>query len=154
LFIFLFSKKQTAAFTHWLRTFFLIIIAISFVHGAYFLAKKSTGLLSSKQKAMSVNGLVTNTADSLKKVTPGYAVWLATEMPHLDWYAKLHKQKVLNGLSFLNDSSFRLPPKTILLTSIAKEDTSSISTYLHRADVKQVRNYDNAYFVFRQDAVQ
>ena len=154
LFVFLFSKKQTAAFTHWLRLFFLIIIAISFVHGVYFLAKKSMSLRSPKQKVMSVNGLVTNEADSIQKANPGYTVWLATEMPHLDWYAKLHTQKVLNSLAFLNDSSFRLQPKTILLTAIAMEDTINIRSYLRRADVKQVRNYDNVYFVFRQEVVQ
>jgi hypothetical protein len=154
LFVFLFSKKQTAAFTHWLRTFFLLIVAISFVHGAYFLAKKSISLRSPKQKAVSVNGLVTNEADSIQKANPGYVVWLATEMSHLDWYAKLHTQKVLNGLAFLNDSSFRLPPNTILLTAIAKEDTANISTYLRRAGVKQIRNYDNTYYIFQQEAVR
>ena len=153
-FIFLFSQKQMAAFTHWLRTFFLIIIGISIVHGAYFLAKKAIPLRSSKQKAMSVNGLVTNSVDSIQKANPGYAVWLATEMPHLDWYAKLHSKNVLTGLAFLNDSSFRLPPKTIMLTAAAKEDTARISNYLHRPDVKQYRNYDNVYFVFRQDTVR
>ena len=111
-------------------------------------------LRSAKQKAKSINGLVTNEADSVQNANPGYAVWLATEMPHLDWYAKLHKQKVLNGLAFLNDSSLRLPLKTILFTAIAKEDTVNISAYLRRADVKQVRNYDNTYFVFRQETVQ
>lgn len=154
LFVFLFSKKQAAAFTQWLRTFFLIIITISFVHGIYFVAKKGVGFLSHKRKAMSVNGLATNEADSIQKANPGYTVWLATEMPHLDWYAKLNAQKVLNRLSFLNDNSFRLPPKTILLTTVAMEDTVKISSYLGRADVKQIRNYDNVYFVFRQEAVQ
>ena len=103
---------------------------------------------------MSVNGLATNEADSIRKANPGYDVWLATEMPHLDWYAKLQSQKVLNGLAILNDSTMRLPPKTILLTVVAKEDTAKISNYLHRSDVKQYRNYDNVYFVFRQDGVQ
>ncbi len=153
LFVFLFSQKQTAVFTHWLRTFFLIIIGISIMHGAYFLAKKAIALPSSKEKAISVNGLVTNSVDSIQKANPGYAVWLATEMPHLDWYAKLHSKNVLNGLAFLNDSSFRLPPKTIILTALAKEDTVRISNYLHRPDVKQYRNYDNVYFVFRQNSM-
>ena len=154
LFVFLFSQKQTAVFTHWLRTFFLIIVGITIMHGAYFLAKKAITLSSTKQKPFSVNGLVTNEADSIRKANPGYDVWLATEMPHLDWYAKLQSQKVLNGLAILNDSTLRLPPKTILLTVVAKEDTARISNYLHRSDVKQYRNYDNVYFVFRQDGVQ
>lgn len=153
-FVFLFSKKQTAAFTHWLRLFFLFIISISFVHGAYFLVKKGMGLRFSSQKAMSINGLVTQQADSLQKTNPGYTVWLATEMPHLDWYAKLNGQKVLNRLTALNDSAFRLPPKTILLVTVAKEDRVNISKYISKPGVKQVRNYDDTYFVFQQEVKQ
>jgi len=151
LFVFLFSRQQNAAFTHWLRAILLVLISISFVHGAYFLAKKTIGLSSGVEKALSVNGLITREADSLQTAYPGFAVWIATEMPHLDWYAKLNAKQVLNDLSYLNDSLFRVPPKTILLTAIAKEDTAAISTWLRQPGVKQVRNYDDAYFLFRQD---
>ena len=154
LFVFLFSKNQKTAFTRWSRTFFLIILSISFMHGAYFLTKKIIGFSSSNQKKNSVNRLVTAIADSSKKVNPDLNVWLATEMPHLDWYAKLNNQQVMTGLGTLNDSSFRLPPKTILLTAIAYEDTAAISLYLRKPGVTLYRNYDNVFFVYQEKSTQ
>jgi len=154
LFVFLFSQKQRAAFTYWLRAFLLLLITISMVHGMYYLAKKTISLSSPGKKALSVNGLVTREADSTRLANPGTAVWIATEMAHLDWYAKLNSKYVLNGLSRLNDSSFLLPPGTILLTAVAKEDTVHIRQYISRPDVTLLHNYDNAFFLFRQETTK
>lgn len=151
LFAFLFAKEQASVFLKTIRIVLLIIVSISFLHGLYFRAKKATELLKPEQKPASVYKLVTNEADSIGKTNPGHTVWLATETTHLDWYAKLHQQKVMNNLSVLRDSSFRLLPKIILLTAVAKEDTSRLRDYLQRKDVKLFQNYDNTFFVFRQD---
>ena len=94
--------------------------------------------------------MVTAIADSSKKVNPHLNVWLATEMPHLDWYAKLNNQQVITGLVTLNDSSFKLPPKTMLLTAIAYEDTAAISAYLRKPGVTLYRNYDNVFLVYHE----
>ena len=150
LVVFLFSRTQKTVFTRWSRTFFLMILSVSFLHGAYFLTKKIISFSSSNQKKNSVNRLVTAMADSSKKVNPDFNVWLATETPHLDWYAKLNNQQVMTGLVSLNDSSFRLPPKTILLTAIAYEDTAAISTYLRKTGVTLYRNYDNVFLVYQE----
>lgn len=154
LFVFLFSRKQKTVFTRWSRTFFLILLSISFMHGVYFLTKKIIGFSSSNQKNNSVNRLVTAIADSSKKANPDLTVWLATEMPHLEWYAKLNNQKVMTGLVFLNDSSFRLPPKTMLLTAIAYEDTAAISPYLRKPGVTLYRSYDNVILVYQEKTAQ
>ena len=153
-FVFLFSKKQKTIFSRWLQTFLLIILSVSFLHGAYFLSKKVISFSSSNQKKNSVNRLVTAIADSSKKVNPDYTVWLATETPHLDWYAKLNNQQVMTGLVTLNDSSFRLPPKTLLLTAIAYEDTAAISPYLRKPGVSLFRNYDNVFLVYLEKTPQ
>lgn len=150
LFAFLFAKEPSSVFLKIFRTLLFVIVGISFLHGIYFRAKKGIEMLNPKQAMSSVNKLVTNDADSTGKANSGHAVWLATETSHLDWYAKLHKQKVMNNLSVLNDSSFRLPSKTILLTAVAKEDTPRIRKYLLRNDVSLYKNYNNSFFVFRQ----
>ncbi len=150
LFIFLFAKKQQTFFLRWLRVFLLLVAGISFLHAVYFRVKQIRQLKSPGPISISVNKLVTAEADSLQTANKGSVVWLATEMPHLDWFAKLHRQTVLNHLSFLNDSSFRLPPKTILLTAIAKDDTSFIRNYIGRPGVTLYRNYNDAVFLYLQ----
>jgi len=75
-FTFLFSQKQMATVTNWLRLFFLFIITISFVHGAYFLIKKGMGLQFSSPKAMSINGLETRHATDRKKKNLGLQMLL------------------------------------------------------------------------------
>lgn len=154
LVIFLFSKKQKTVLTRWSRSFFLIILSISFIHGAYFLAKKIIDFSSSYKKKDSVNRLVSAIADSSKKVNPDLNVWLATEMPHLDWYAKLNNQQVMTGLVTLNDSSFKLPAKTMLLTAIAYEDTAAISPYLRKPGVTLYRNYDDVFLVYLEKSAK
>jgi hypothetical protein len=127
-----------------------MILGLGFLHGIYFVLKSAFLPELANQKSATVNNLVIKDADSISLANPDYKIWIATEMQHLDWYAKLKGQKLLNYVAYLNDSSFKLPPRTILLTAITKEDTSHIVNYLQRKDIGQLRNYDNSWFIYQQ----
>jgi hypothetical protein len=102
------------------------------------------------EKNLSVNRLVMRDAKTIALAHPSHALWIVTEMQHLDWYAKLHKQKVLNYVSYLNDSSFNLPPKTIMLTVLAKEDTAKLHNYTLKQHIDSSWSYNDTWFVYLQ----
>jgi hypothetical protein len=97
-----------------------------------------------------VNQRITSRTKQLSKENHGKQVWLATEMPHLDWYAKLNHVHVLNRVPLLNDSSFQLPPATILLTAIAADDTTRLRNYISKPSVRLLENYDNSFLLFME----
>ncbi len=152
LFIFLFSSKVKSAFLLRLKPVIAIVLAIGFFHGVYFGLKSVVSPAQANQRPVSINKLVVDDADSIQKANPSAQVWIATEMQHLDWYAKLQHKKVFNRVAWLNDSSFRLPPKTILLTAITSEDTPQIRNYIKLPSTRQLRNYDDTWFVYLQSS--
>lgn len=147
---FLFSQPSTAVITKWLRGVLLLLLAGGMIHGAGFVAKSAFRLVSGAERPASENRFMSGKADSLQKANPGYQVWLATELPHLDWYAKLRRQRVLNGLDHLNDDSFRLPPRTFLLTGLATVDTARIRSYLQTGNARELGRYGNEFVVYMQ----
>lgn len=151
LVVFLFSQKPVAVITKWLRVFLLLLLSVGILHGASFVARKAISLGKKEAQPATINQLITRQADSLQKANPGYQVLLATELPHLDWYAKLQGKRVMNGLDHLNDSSFHLPPRTILLTTIAATDTMRVSPYLHSGKCRELSQYGNEFLVYWQE---
>ena len=153
LVVFLFASKPGTLIIARVRQLLLVIMAVGFLHGIYFIAKTTMGLNKSPQKQPSVIQMITAQIDSIQAAEPSRItqnVWLATEMQHLDWYAKLHGKKVLNHVSYLADSTIQLPPKTILLTAITKEDTMQIRKYTSQPGVAFLRNYNNEWFLYIQ----
>lgn len=150
LFVFLFSQKPGAVITKWLRGLLLILLAAGVLHGASFVVSKAVSLGKTNGQPVTINQLITRQADSLQQANPGYQVWLATELPHLEWYAKLKGRPVLSGLDFLNDSSFRLPPRTFLLTGLAASDSIRILPYLQSGKAKVLSRYGNEFLVYGQ----
>jgi hypothetical protein len=153
LLVFLFTPKPGSVLIARIRQFILVIMGAGFLHGIYFAAKTTIGLNRYTDKKVSVIQMITAQVDSIQSAQSPQsmqAVWLATEMQHLDWYTKLKGKKVLNHVSFLADSAFRLPPKTILLTAITKEDTMQIRKYTSRPDVELLQNYNNEWFLYIQ----
>lgn len=149
-FIFLFSRPHRDYFPAKLKIILLILACIWMLHGMYFVAKTIAKPGSAKEKITSINKLVVKDAEKIKKQYPGFNLWIATEMQHLDWYAKLNGHKVLNQVSLLNDSSFNLPPKTILLTAITMEDSTRLSSYASSGKPDSTWDYDNAWKIFLQ----
>jgi hypothetical protein len=150
LVVFLFSKKQKTILLSRLSAALLVIMLISGVHGLYYLVKTSINPAGSKPRTLSINKLVIRDATQIAKANKDYRIWIGTEMQHLDWYAKLQDQKLLNHLAYLNDSSFKLPHKTILVTVIPKEDTLKINPYLHSNKIDSAWNYDRTWFIYMQ----
>lgn len=147
LFLFLFSRPLISKFWIRIKWLLILILTIGAVHGFYFTGKN---IIKPARMKTTINQLISAKADSIQNANPGKSVWVATEMPHLDWYAKLQKIHVVNRLPLLNDSTFNIPPQTIMLTAIAKEDSSFIGNYLRRPDVSLLENYDGAYLLFIQ----
>jgi hypothetical protein len=150
LFVFLFAKKQRTGIMKWLRVSLIIIMSAGALHGLYFFAGSLIRSNKTFTKGMSANQYAMHLADSTRKANPGKDIWLATEMQHLDWYAKLQGQKTLKNLRYLNDTTFHLPLNTILFTAINKEDSSRISDYLRRSDVSLHKNFHGAVLFFLQ----
>jgi hypothetical protein len=150
LVVFILSKKQVPGFLSLLGKLATLLMALSFIHGVYYLVKTSLSPASAKPESLSINELVLRDEDSLKVKYHGYHTWIATELQHLDWYAKLHGRIILNNLTYLNDSSFSLPARTILISVIPKEDTGKIKTYLERKKIDSAWNYDQTWFLYLQ----
>lgn len=149
LFLFLFSRPLISITWIRIKWLLVLILTIGAVHGFYFTVKNT---IKPTRMKITINQLISAKADSIQQANPGQPVWLATEMPHLEWYAKLQKIHVVNRLPLLKDSTFNIPAHTIMLTAIAKEDSSFISNYLRRPDVRLLENYDGAYLLFIQQA--
>lgn len=150
LFTFLFSQKPNAVVTKWLRGFLLVLLAVAVIHGASFVIRKAISLGKPALQPATINQIITRQADSLEHANPGYRVWLATELPHLDWYAKLQGRQVLSGLDHLNDSSFRLPPRTFLLTGLAASDTGRLRPFFQSGKARLFSRYGNGFLVYLQ----
>jgi len=153
LVVFLFASKPASLIIARVRQIFLVIMGAGFLHGIYFAAKTTIGFNRNTKKQPSVIQMITAQIDSIQAAEPSknfQNVWLATEMQHLDWYAKLKSKNVKNHVSFLADSTFQLPPKTILLTAITKEDTMHIRNYTSQPGVALLRNYNNEWFLYIQ----
>ena len=112
LFLFVFSRPANSKILVRLKWLLIIILSLGALHGFYFVIKNAA---SPARMKTTINQLITAQADSVQKANPGQTLWLATEIPHLDWYAKLQGLHVVNRLPLLNDSLFNLPPNTILL---------------------------------------
>jgi hypothetical protein len=151
LVVFLFASKPGSLMMTRVRQILLVIMGTGFLHGIYFAAKTTMGWNRYTKKQASVIQMIASQVDSIQAAEPSknmQQVWLATEMQHLDWYAKLKGEKVLNHVSYLADSAFRLPPKTILLTAITKEDTMQIRNYTSQPGVSLLRNFNNEWFLY------
>lgn len=144
---FVFAKNFQSFLLKKLRSLLIIVMILGALHGFYFLIKSMT---HPRERSVTINKLVTAVADSIQKARPSYKVWIATEIQHLDWYAKLKNHTVLNYVYYLNDSSFTLPAKTIQLTAINKDDSSRIQTYLHTPGLTLFRNYDDNWLLYLQ----
>ena len=147
-FIFLVLKPAGPVFFLWLRRAILTLAIFAFIHGFYFIIKAGINPASVKPKTSSVNKLAVHDAGKFSELNPGKNVWIATEMQPLDWYAKLKGIKLLNHLSYLNDTAYKLPPNTILLTVVPQEDRSRLSSYLSSGKIDSSWNYDNTWFVY------
>lgn len=147
LFIFLFSRQLSSKILIGVKWLLIPIMAIGGLHGSYFVVKNA---IRPTQMKTTINQLISSKVDSVQKSNLSQRVWLATEMPHLDWYAKLNKLHVVNGLPLLNDSLFNIPSQTVLLTAIAREDSSLLRKYRDRPDVILLQNYGDAYLLYIQ----
>lgn len=149
LFVFLFSRQSSSRILAKIKWLLIFIMTIGALHGFYFVVKNA---IKPTPMKTTLNQLITAKVDSIQKANPVQNVWLATEMPHLEWYAKLQRIHVTSRLPVLNDSTFNTPPNTILLTAIAKEDSAYIANYLRRPGIKLVENYDDAFLLYIQPA--